>query len=82
VPYDSILEVDELLGRVLWNDAFRHGYPESLVMAHNLSTFNYVEQICVKSALTRSLNITEVPANNLRGALLGGLKFQRGAAAR
>jgi len=82
VPYDSILEVDELLGRVLWNDAFRHGYPESLVMAHNLSTFNYVEQICVKSALTRSLNITEVPANNLRVALLGGLKFQGGAAAR
>ena len=79
IPYDSVLEVDIPLGKILYNDGFRHGYPESLIMAHSLSIFNGVEQVSIKSALTRSLNIIQVPTSRLRKVLLGGLKFEGGS---
>ncbi|MEM3404022.1 MAG: DNA double-strand break repair nuclease NurA [Nitrososphaeria archaeon] len=78
VPYDSLLHVDVLLGKVLWNDGFKHGYPESLIMAHSVSIFNAVEQVSIKSALARSLNIVQIPTRKLRRSILGGLKFEGG----
>jgi len=79
IPYDSVFDVDTLLGKILNNDGFRHGYPESLIMAHSLSIFNNVEQVSIKSTLTRSLNIIQVPTNRLRKSLLGGLRFEGGS---
>jgi len=78
IPFDLIFEVDTVLGKILWNDSFRYGYPESLVMAHNLSLFDKVEEVSVKSAITRSLNIIQVPAQNLRKMLLNSLIFEGG----
>jgi len=78
VPYDLVFEVDSILGKILWNDSFRYGYPESLVMAHNLSVFDRVEEVSVKSAIARSLNIVQVPAQNLRKTLLNNMKFGGG----
>jgi len=78
VPYDSLLDVDVLLGKMLWNDSFKHGYPESLIMAHSVSVFNEVEQVSIKSALARSLNIVQIPTSRLRRSILGGLKFDGG----
>ncbi|MEM3826255.1 MAG: DNA double-strand break repair nuclease NurA [Nitrososphaeria archaeon] len=78
VPFDLIFEVDTILGKILWNDSFRYGYPESLIMAHNLSVFDRVEEVSVKSAIAKSLNIVQVPAHNLRKMLLNGLKFEGG----
>ncbi|MEM0010650.1 MAG: hypothetical protein QXT84_03025, partial [Candidatus Bathyarchaeia archaeon] len=77
-PFDLIFEVDTILGKILWNDSFRYGYPESLIMAHNLSVFDRVEEVSVKSAIAKSLNIVQVPAHNLRKMLLNGLKFEGG----
>ncbi|MGQ9780755.1 MAG: DNA double-strand break repair nuclease NurA [Nitrososphaeria archaeon] len=79
IPYDSVLDVDVSLGKVLFNDGFRHGYPESLMMAHNISVFNELEQVSVKSALTRSFNMKQVPATRLRKVLLGGLRLEGGS---
>ncbi|MCX8188584.1 MAG: DNA double-strand break repair nuclease NurA [Nitrososphaeria archaeon] len=76
VPFDLIFEVDTILGKILWNDSFRYGYPESLVMAHNLSVFDRVEEVSVKSTIAKSLNIVQVPAHNLRKMLLNSLKFE------
>ena len=79
IPYDSVFDVDTFLGKILNNDGFRHGYPESLIMAHSISIFNNVEQVSIKSALTRSLNMIQVPTSRLRKSLLGGLKFEGGS---
>lgn len=79
VPYDLVLDVDIVLGKILFNDGFRHGYPESLMMAHNISVFNEIEQVSVKSALTRSFNMVQVPTTRLRKVLLGGLRLEGGS---
>ncbi|MGD0330153.1 MAG: hypothetical protein ABSB40_06850 [Nitrososphaeria archaeon] len=79
IPYHSYFDVDSVLGKILNNDGFRLGYPESLIMSHSISIFNNVEQVSIKSALARSLNIIQVPATRLRKSLLGGLKFEGGS---
>jgi hypothetical protein len=78
IPYHSYFDVDAVLGKILNNDGFRLGYPESLMMSHSISVFSNVEQVSIKSALARSLNIIQVPATRLRKSLLGGLKFEGG----
>ena len=70
-------EVRETLGRVLWNDAFPAGYPESLKLAHHLSVFTKADGEAIKALVTRRFRLRRVPTITLRRIALGG--FNGGA---
>ncbi len=70
-------EVPEMLGRVLWNDAFPAGYPESLKLAHHLSVFTKADGQAIKALVTKRFRLRRVPTFTLRRIALGG--FNGGA---
>lgn len=65
------------LGRILGNDRFTAGYPESLRIAHHISVFTRAELSALKACVTRKFGLRELPTFNLRRIALGA--FNGGA---
>lgn len=61
------------LGRVLWNDAFAAGYPESLKLAHHLSVFSKADDQALKAFVTKRFRLRRLPTFTLRTIALGSL---------
>jgi hypothetical protein len=69
-------EPREILGYILYNDAFYAGYPESLRLAHHLSIFNRAETIALQAVVKKDLKVRTVPSFEIRKVALG--TFRRG----
>ena len=65
------------LGRILWNDAFASGYPDSLKVAHHLSVFSKADDQALKAFVAKRFRVRQLHAFPLRKIALGGF---RGAA--
>lgn len=63
----------ESLGMLLGNDLVGCGYPETLRLAHHISTFSSTEMTCLRSHVLNSYNVTELPADDIRRSLLGSI---------
>lgn len=59
------------LGRLLGNDPVASGYPETLRLAHHISTFTGTELTCLRSHVLNSYDVTELAADDIRRTLLG-----------
>jgi hypothetical protein len=62
------------LGRILWNDAFASGYPDSLKVAHHLSIFSRAEDQALKAFVAKRFRVRQLHAFPLRKIALGGFK--------
>ena len=65
---------ERVLGRILWNDAFASGYPDSLRVAHHLSIFSKAEDQALKAFVTKRFRIHQLHTFPLRKIALGGFK--------
>jgi hypothetical protein len=61
----------ECLGRVLGNDIIFRCYPESLRIAHHISTFTGTEMSSLKALVLRSYGMVEMDQEDTRTNLLG-----------
>ena len=66
--------VGQTLGRILWNDAFASGYPDSLKVAHHLSVFSKADDQALKAYVTRRFKLRQLPTFSLRRIALGSFK--------
>jgi hypothetical protein len=66
--------VETVLGRILWNDSFASGYPESLKAAHHLSVFSKAEDQGLKALVTKRFRLKHLPTFTLRTITLGSFK--------
>jgi len=71
---DNSEPVETTLGRILWNDAFAAGYPESLKVAHHLSTFSKADDQTLKAYVTKRFRLRRLPTFTLRSIALGSFK--------
>lgn len=62
------------LGRILWNDAFASGYPDSLKVAHHLSVFSRADGQALKAFVAKRFRVRELHAFPLRKIALGSFK--------
>jgi len=73
----DVLTVDsdknESLGKLLGNDSIAGGYPETLQLAHHISTFTTTEVSCLKSHVLNNYGVTELASEDLRKKLLGSI---------
>lgn len=60
-------------GKILWNDSVARGYPETLQLAHHISTFTSTEISCIKSHVLNKYNVTELASEDIRKKLLGSI---------
>jgi hypothetical protein len=67
-------QVQQVLGSLLWNDAFAAGYPESLKVAHHLSVFSKADDQALKAYVTGRFRLKRVPTFALRRIALGSFK--------
>ena len=58
------------LGYLSYNDSYYRGYPESLILAHNISIFTNFEDVCFKSYLCKNFSLKEIPSENTRNTIL------------
>jgi hypothetical protein len=63
----------ESLGRLVGNDAVSSGYPETLRLAHHISTFTGTELTCLRSHVLNNYDVTELAADDIRRTLLGSI---------
>ena len=66
--------VESILGRLLWNDSYSAGYPESLKLAHHLSVFSKAEDQALKAFVTKRFKLKRLPTFNLRTVALGSFR--------
>ncbi len=66
--------MEETLGKLMWNDAFASGYPDSLKVAHHLSIFSKAEDQALKAFVTRRFKLKNLPTFPLRTIALGSFK--------
>ncbi len=66
--------METTLGRVLWNDAFASGYPDSLKVAHHLSIFSKADDQALKAFVTKKFRVRQLHTFPLRKIALGGFK--------
>ncbi len=66
--------VETTLGRILWNDAFASGYPDSLKVAHHLSVFSKAEDQALKAFVTKRFRVRQLPTFPLRKIALGSFR--------
>jgi len=66
--------VENALGRLLWNDSFAAGYPESLKAAHHLSIFSKAEDQALKAYVTKRFRLRQLPTFTLRTIALGSFR--------
>ena len=70
---DIVGDRDESLGLLLGNDPVAGGYPETLRLAHYISTFTGTEMTCLRSHVLNSYDVTELVADDIRSMLLGSI---------
>jgi hypothetical protein len=70
---DIVGDRDESLGKLLGNDPVAGGYPETLKLAHYISTFTGTEMTCLRSHVLNSYDVTELAADDIRNMLLGSI---------
>jgi hypothetical protein len=70
---DIVGDRNESLGRLLGNDPVAGGYPETLRLAHYISTFTSTEMTCIRSHVLNSYGVTELAADDIRRTLLGSI---------
>jgi hypothetical protein len=70
---DVIGDRSESLGRLLGNDPVAGGYPETLRLAHYISTFSGTEMTCLRSHVLNNYDVTELAADDIRRILLGSI---------
>jgi hypothetical protein len=64
---------DESLGKLLGNDSIAHGYPETLRLAHHISTFTKTEVCCLRGHVLNNYEVTQLPSEDIRKTLLGSI---------
>jgi hypothetical protein len=64
---------DESLGKLLGNDSIAEGYPETLRLAHHISTFTSTEVSCLKGHVLSNYDVTELAHEDIRKTLLGSI---------
>ena len=62
------------LGRILWNDAFASGYPDSLKVAHHLSGFSRADDQALKAFVAKRFRVRQLHTFPLRKIALGSFK--------
>jgi NurA domain len=70
---DIIGDRSQSLGMLLGNDVVAGGYPETLRLAHYISTFTSTEMTCLRSHVLNSYDVTELAADDIRRTLLGSI---------
>jgi hypothetical protein len=70
---DIVGDRGESLGMLLGNDPVAGGYPETLRLAHYISTFTSTEMTCLRSHVLNSYDVTELAADDIRSILLGSI---------
>jgi hypothetical protein len=70
---DVVSDPQEPLGRLLTNDSLVHGYPETLRLAHHVSTFTRTDVSCIRSFIISRFRIRELMQDDVRRTLLGSL---------
>jgi hypothetical protein len=70
---DIIGDRDQSLGLLLGNDIVARGYPETLRLAHHISTFTSTEMTCLRSHVLNNYDVTELAADDVRRILLGSI---------
>jgi hypothetical protein len=70
---DIVGDRGESLGMLLGNDPVAGGYPETLRLAHYISTFTSTEMTCLRSHVLNSYDVTELAADDIRSMLLGSI---------
>jgi hypothetical protein len=61
------------LGKILGNDSIARGYPETLQLAHHISTFTTTEISCLKSHILNKYDVIELVPEDIRTKLLGSI---------
>jgi hypothetical protein len=64
---------DRSLGKILGNDSIARGYPETLQLAHHISTFTTTEISCLKSHIVNKYDVIELVPEDIRKKLLGSI---------
>jgi hypothetical protein len=49
------------------------GYPETLRLAHHISTFTSTEVTCLRSHILNNYDVMELAADDIRRSLLGSI---------
>lgn len=70
---DIVGDRSESLGVLLGNDTVAGGYPETLKLAHYISTFTSTEMTCLRSHVLNTYDVTELVADDIRSMLLGSI---------
>lgn len=70
---DVVGDRDVALGKLLGNDPVASGYPETLRLAHHISTFTGTEVTCLRSHVLNSYDVTELASDDIRRTLLGSI---------
>ena len=64
---------DGALGKLLGNDSISSGYPETLRLAHHISTFTNTEVSCLRGHILSSYDVTELASEDIRRKLLSSI---------
>ena len=70
---DIVGETDKALARLIGNDCIAHGYPETLRLAHHISTFSGTEVTCLRGHVLNSYDVQELASDDIRRTLLGSI---------
>jgi hypothetical protein len=70
---DIVGDRSQSLGLLLGNDVVAGGYPETLRLAHHISTFTSTEMTCLRSHILNNYDVTELAADDIRRTLLGSI---------
>ncbi len=70
---DIVGDVNQSLGMLLGNDIVAGGYPETLRLAHHISTFTSTEVTCLRSHILNNYDVMELAADDIRRTLLGSI---------
>jgi hypothetical protein len=64
---------DGALGKLLGNDSISSGYPETLRLAHHISTFTNTEVSCLRGHILSNYDVTELASEDIRRKLLSSI---------
>jgi hypothetical protein len=65
--------LENSLGKFIANDSMAGGYPETLRLAHHISTFTSTEISCLRSYLMNNYDLEELHSEDIRRILLGSV---------
>jgi hypothetical protein len=65
--------ISHSLGKLVANDSVAGGYPETLRLAHHVSTLTNMEVSCLKAYLLSNFDITQLESEDIRKTLLGSI---------